>query len=106
MDHNQFKKLDGSVSRALKKIGPRRISKNLMEGFSRSVAEKIRDRENARWYPRPAFGLRILVPVFAVFLLFCTALFRGYPLMSGQGTRLPGRISISEIADEVTALKA
>jgi len=106
MNNEKFRRLDESVARVMKSIAPRKISRKLMEGFSGTVAEKIRERENARLQPRPAFGLRILVPVFAVFLLFCTVIFRGYPLMSGEGAGPLVRTSISEMADEVSALKA
>ena len=104
MNHEKFRKFDEALLKATRKLRSREVPPVLLKGFSVSVAEKIRERENEKLSRRPApvFGLRVLVPVFAVFLLFCTAVFRA---------AMPGALpfsgtNVSELADEITALKA
>ena len=109
MNENQFKKIDETVFHKMKRFS-REVPKEILKDFSASVAQKIRERENERILARerrPAFGLRILVPVFAVFLLFFTVIFRNPASMKMTDPMLPMlSATTSEITDEVTALKA
>ena len=108
MNEDQFKKMDESISRNIKKFQKLEMSGEMLKDFSVRVAQRIRERENAKILARekmPAFGLQVLVPVFAAFLLFFTVVFQGPLSMMGPiRPFLPA--TTSEIADEVTTLKA
>ena len=110
MNDDQFRKMDERLSGQMGKFSVSKVPKEILKNFSLSVAEKIRERKNRKilsFERRPVSLLRILAPGFAVFLLFSAIFFRGSSLMKTD----PAMMSlvphaVSEISDEIAALKA
>ncbi len=108
MAEKKFERTDEKLSKKLRDAVPR-MPEGILKGFSLSVAEKIRERQNAEilsYQRSPALRFRVLVPVFAAALLFFTVIFRTSGLQTDPGMRTLVSWSPSDIVEEISALKS
>ncbi len=108
MDDKIFDKMDRMFSARMKNEAPH-VPGEILNGFSHSVAERIRERENQKLQSArqsPVFRPRVLVPVFAAVMLFFTVIFRVPSFSTDTGMRAMVAQSALEISEEITALSA
>ena len=108
MDKKRFERTDEKLSKKLRDAAPR-MPEGILKGFSLSVTEKIRERQNTEilFYQRsPALRFRVLVPAFAAALLFFTVIFRTPGLHTDPGMRTLVSLSAADIVEEISTLKS